>query len=95
MQRFVVDDQDHPQMMETCAERQRFSGLMHDDGHMLCTKFVQNDAEEEEGDKEEKVFQFRHHSKKLAISLGLINTAPSTPLQIIKNMWVCEDCDNC
>ncbi len=94
VQRFVVDDQDHPQMIEICAEWQRLSGLMHDDGHMPCTKFVQNDVEEEEEDKEEKLFHFRHHSKKLAIALGLINTAPSTPLQIIKNMWVCEDCHN-
>ncbi|KAH9568686.1 hypothetical protein CY35_03G089500 [Sphagnum magellanicum] len=93
VQRFVVDDQDHPQMIEIFAERQRLSGLMHDDGHMPCTKFVQDDVEEEE-DKEEKVFHFHHHSKKLAIALGLINTAPSTPLQIIKNMRVCEDCHN-
>ncbi len=93
MQRFVVDDQDHHQMIEICAEWQRLSGLMHDEGHMPCTKFVQNNVEEEE-DKGEKVFHFCHHSKKLAIAFGLINTAPSTPLQIIKNMRVCEDCHN-
>ncbi len=27
---FVVDDQDHPQMVEICAELKSLSGLMHD-----------------------------------------------------------------
>jgi hypothetical protein len=30
--RFVVDDQDHHQMIEICAELKRFSGLM-----MMCS----------------------------------------------------------
>ncbi len=72
---FVVDDQDHPQMIEIHAELQRLSGLMHDAGHVTCTKFVLHDVEEEE-----KVFHLCHHSEKLAIAFGLINTAPSTPL---------------
>jgi pentatricopeptide repeat protein len=71
---FVVDDQDHPQMIEIHAELQRLSGLMHDAGHVTCPKFVLHDVEEE------KLFHLCHHSEKLAIAFGLINTAPSTPL---------------
>jgi hypothetical protein len=84
---FVVDDQDQPQMIEIHAELQRLSGLMHDAGYMPCTKFVLHDVEEEE-----KVFHLCHHSEKLAIAFGLINTAPGTPLQIRKKLRVCEDC---
>jgi pentatricopeptide repeat protein len=84
---FIAGDQDHPQMIEIHAELQRLSGLMHDVGYMPDTKFVLHNEEEEE-----KVFQLCHHSVKLAIALGLINTAPGTPLRIIKNLWVCEDC---
>ncbi|KAK9058209.1 hypothetical protein SSX86_023049 [Deinandra increscens subsp. villosa] len=32
------------------------------------------------------------HSERLAIAFGLLNTKPGTPLQIMKNLRVCEDC---
>jgi hypothetical protein len=35
-------------------------------------------------EEEELVFKLYHHSDKLAIALGLINTAPPSPLQIKK-----------
>jgi hypothetical protein len=60
---FIVDDQDHPQRIE------RLSGLMHDVGYVSCMKLVLHDVEEEE-----KVFHLYHHSAKLAIAFGLINT---------------------
>jgi len=56
---------------------------MHDVGYVPDTKFVLHNEEEEE-----KVFQLCHHSVKLAIALGLINTAPGTPFRIIKNLRV-------
>ncbi|KAH9530771.1 hypothetical protein CY35_19G002200 [Sphagnum magellanicum] len=84
---FIAGDQDHPQMMEIHTELHRLSGLMHDVGYVPDTKFVLHNEEEEE-----KVFQLCHHSVKLAIALGLINTAPGTPLRIIKNLRICEDC---
>jgi len=73
--RFVVDDQDHPQIIEIHAELLRLSALMHDAGYMPCTEFVLDDVEEEE-----KVFSLCHHCEKLALALGLINTPPGTPL---------------
>jgi hypothetical protein len=66
---FIVDDQDHPQMIEIHAELQRLSGLMHDVGYAPCMKLVLHDAEEEQ-----KVFHLYHHSEKLTIAFGLINT---------------------
>ncbi|CAM6002728.1 unnamed protein product, partial [Sphagnum balticum] len=45
---FVVQDQDHPQMIEIHAELQRLSGLMHNAGYVPCTELVLDDVEEEE-----------------------------------------------
>jgi hypothetical protein len=74
-------------MIEICAELNRLSWLMCGVGYVPYTKLVLHDVEEEE-----KVFHLCHHSEKLAITFGIIKTAPGTPLGIIKNMWVCEDC---
>ncbi len=74
--KFVVEDQDHPQMMEIHAKLQRLSWLMHDAGYVPCTEFVLDDVEEE------KVFHLCNHNKKLVIAFGLINTAPGTCLRI-------------
>jgi len=59
---------------------------MHDAGYVLYIKFVLHDVEEE------KLFHMCDHIEKLAIALGLINTTPGTPLQIVNNLHVCEDC---
>jgi short-subunit dehydrogenase len=72
---FMVDNQDHPQMIEIHAELKRLSGLMHNAGYVPYTKFELHDVEEEEN-----VFHLCYHSEKLAIAFGLINTAPGTPL---------------
>ncbi|CAK9278386.1 unnamed protein product [Sphagnum jensenii] len=69
---FVVDNQEHPVMIEIHAELQDCQGL--------CMM------------QEEKAFHLCHHSEKLAIAFGLINTAPGSPLRIRKNLQVCEDC---
>jgi len=84
----VVNDQDHPQMIDICAKLQRLPHqqpcLMR--GYVLYTKFVLRDVEEEEN-----VFHLHHRNEKIAIALGLINIAPGTPLRIRKNLWFCED----
>jgi hypothetical protein len=75
---FVVEDQDHPQMVEIHAELKRLSGLMNDTGYVPDTKYVLHDMEEEE-----KALHLFHHSEKLAIAFGLMSMAPGTPLRII------------
>jgi hypothetical protein len=84
---FVVDDQDHPQMIEICAELKRLSGLMYDVEYVpyilnLCYMTWK---------KKKKVFHLCYHRKKLAVEFELINTAPGTQLQIIKDQRVCKD----
>ncbi|KAH9573419.1 hypothetical protein CY35_02G208400 [Sphagnum magellanicum] len=56
-------------------------------GYVPNTKSVLHDVEEEE-----KVIHLCHHSEKLAIAFGLMSTDPGTPLRIVKNLRVCEDC---
>ncbi len=45
---FVADDQDHPEMIEIQAERQRLSTLMHDVRYVHSMNFFLHDVEEEE-----------------------------------------------
>jgi hypothetical protein len=56
-------------------------------GYVPCKKNILHDVEEEE-----QFFHLGHHSEKLAITFGLINTVAGIPLQIRKNLQVCEDC---
>ncbi|KAF8408233.1 hypothetical protein HHK36_007378 [Tetracentron sinense] len=41
---------------------------------------------------EEKAFQLRHHSEKIAVAFGLIKTSQGTEIRIVKNLRSCEDC---
>ncbi len=84
---FVINDQNHPQIIEIRAELKRLLRLMHDAGYVPDTKFVLHDVEEEE-----KMFHLCHHSEKRAIAYGLISPDPGTPLRITKNLWVCGHC---
>ncbi|KAL4035764.1 hypothetical protein IC575_004471 [Cucumis melo] len=43
-------------------------------------------------DEEEKESALSYHSEKLAMAFGLISTAPGTPIRIIKNLRICDDC---
>ncbi len=84
---FVVDDEDHPQMIEIHAELKRLFSQMKAAGYVPDTKFALHDVEDEE-----KVFHLHHHSEKLTIAFGLICTPPGTTPYLLKNLWVCGDC---
>ncbi|CAM6036345.1 unnamed protein product [Sphagnum compactum] len=84
---FVLNDQDHPNMIDVHAELKRLSQQMHEAGYVPDTSFGLHDMEEEE-----KASHLCHHSEKLAIAFGLINTPPGTPLRIFKNLHICGDC---
>eukprot|EP01018_Ginkgo_biloba_P012108 Gb_38817 [translate_table: standard] len=84
---FLVGDRSHPQTQKIYAELERLSRQMKVAGYVPTTSFVLNDVEEEQ--KEQILC---HHSEKLAIAFGLINTSPGTPIRVIKNLRVCCDC---
>jgi hypothetical protein len=62
VQKCVLDNQDHPQMMEIHAKLKRLSGLMHDAEYVPYTKFVLHDVEDDE-----KLFHLSQHSVKMVI----------------------------
>ena len=43
-------------------------------------------------DEEGKVEHLCWHSEKLAIAFGLLTSAPSEPITVLKNLRVCGDC---
>ncbi|KAM0064844.1 putative tetratricopeptide-like helical domain superfamily, DYW domain-containing protein [Helianthus debilis subsp. tardiflorus] len=84
---FVAGDESHPQ---TEAIQERWEKLLEEmrlRGYVPNTSVVVLDIEESE-----KVKFVLRHSEKLAAVFGLINTAKGTPIRIMKNLRVCEDC---
>ncbi|KAI3934208.1 hypothetical protein MKW92_006535 [Papaver armeniacum] len=85
---FVAGDKSHLRtkeiymMMEEMRRRIRLAG-----GYLSGTGDVLFDIEEEE-----KESSLNFHSEKLAIALGLISTSPGSPIRIVKNLRVCNDC---
>eukprot|EP01018_Ginkgo_biloba_P019198 Gb_26689 [translate_table: standard] len=84
---FFVGDRSHAQSEKIYATLEALANLMKEAGHMPNTSFVLQDVEEEV-----KEHMLSSHSEKLAISFGLINTRPRTPIRITKNLRVCGDC---
>eukprot|EP01018_Ginkgo_biloba_P031744 Gb_11663 [translate_table: standard] len=84
---FLVGDRSHPQTQEIYEKLEILSGQMKEAGYVPDTRFVLNDVEEEQ--KEHTLY---HHSEKLAIAFGLINTTPTKPIRIVKNLRICVDC---
>eukprot|EP01018_Ginkgo_biloba_P026876 Gb_29534 [translate_table: standard] len=84
---FVVGDRSHPQTNEIYAKLDILTIQMKEVGYVPNTIFVPHDLKEEE-----KECLLRHHSEKLAIAFGLINTPSGTPIRIFKNLRVCGDC---
>ncbi|KAL5549410.1 hypothetical protein UlMin_004641 [Ulmus minor] len=84
---FVAGDETHPQATEIFKKWGELLEKMKLKGYVPNTSVVTLDIEEDEKEK----FLYRH-SEKLALVFGLMNTAPGTPIRIMKNLRVCEDC---
>eukprot|EP01018_Ginkgo_biloba_P002730 Gb_33133 [translate_table: standard] len=84
---FIGGDMSHPLMQSICERLERLSSQMKAAGYAPDTRYVLNDVEEEQ--KEQILC---HHSEKLAIAFGLINTPPGKIIRVIKNLRVCGDC---
>ncbi|KAB2609624.1 pentatricopeptide repeat-containing protein [Pyrus ussuriensis x Pyrus communis] len=84
---FVAGDETHPQDQEIVQMWEKLVEKMKLKGYVPNTSVVLLDIEE--GQKEKFLYR---HSEKLALVFGLINTLPGTPIRILKNLRVCEDC---
>ncbi|TXG58091.1 hypothetical protein EZV62_015920 [Acer yangbiense] len=85
--RFTMGDKLHPEiekierMWEEILRKIRLAGYSGNTADALF------DIDEEE--KENALYR---HSEKLAIAFGIMKTKAGTPIRIVKNLRVCEDC---
>lgn len=85
--KFVNGDQSHAKWHEIYAKLDEIKFKLKAYGHVAKTNIVLHDIGEE--DKENALC---YHSEKLAVAFGLISTSEGTPIQVIKNLRICEDC---
>ncbi|EXC24155.1 hypothetical protein L484_015170 [Morus notabilis] len=84
---FVVEDESHPRAKEIHSMLEEISHQLSLAGYRPDTTQVLLKI-----DEEEKQTILHYHSEKIAIAFGLISTGPETPLRIVKNLRICEDC---
>ncbi|WJX82856.1 hypothetical protein P8452_65568 [Trifolium repens] len=86
---FIVGDRSHPQDKEIYSYLDSLIGRLKEIGYSLDVKLVMQDVEEEQ-----REVLISHHSEKLALVFGIINTSKRTPIRIMKNLRICTDCHN-
>ncbi|GMH06632.1 hypothetical protein Nepgr_008472 [Nepenthes gracilis] len=84
---FGAEDALHPRRDEIYAVMVKVWEEIKKMGFVPDTSSVLHDVDEE---VKEQILS--HHSEKLAIAFGLINTRENTTLRIMKNLRVCNDC---
>ncbi|KAE8699539.1 Pentatricopeptide repeat-containing protein [Hibiscus syriacus] len=85
---FLVEDESHPSAQEIHSMLREIAEQMRSVGYKPDTSRVLLNID----DEEEKESTLHYHSERIALAFGLINTSPGTPLRIVKNLRVCEDC---
>lgn len=84
---FGVGDTTHPQSKEIYEMLKGLSRKLELAGYVPDTNLVLHDVQEED-----KVENLLTHSEKLAIVFGLIAIPEGSPIRIMKNLRVCDDC---
>ncbi|XP_022719113.1 pentatricopeptide repeat-containing protein At3g12770-like [Durio zibethinus] len=84
---FITGDKSHPQIGKINDMVSEMGKKLEEAGYMADTSAVLQNI-----DEEEKETAFNYHSEKLAMAFGLISSAPGTPIRIVKNLRVCNDC---
>ncbi|KAG6416835.1 hypothetical protein SASPL_124276 [Salvia splendens] len=84
---FYSGNQSHPQYEKILEELGKINAKIKGLGYTPDTSFVLQDVE-----VDEKENILAHHSERLAIIFGILNTPPKTCIRIYKNLRVCGDC---
>ncbi|KAK9139144.1 hypothetical protein Scep_008825 [Stephania cephalantha] len=84
---FLAGDTAHPLMEDIDRMLDEIAVRLKMHGYAPATNEVSLDIDEEE--KETSLYR---HSEKLAIAFGIISIKPPTPIRIMKNLRICEDC---
>ncbi|CAA7410267.1 unnamed protein product [Spirodela intermedia] len=84
---FEAGDGRHREAEKIYLKLEEIEERLREEGHRPRISEVLLDV-----DEEEKAFQLRHHSEKLAVAFGLISSGPGEKIVIFKNLRSCEDC---
>lgn len=84
---FVAGDKSHPQSDKIYQMLAEMTHRLKHAGYEPLTASVLQDFSDQV-----KETVLAHHSERLAIAFGLLNTAPGFPIRIVKNLRVCDDC---
>ncbi|KAG9441459.1 hypothetical protein H6P81_017313 [Aristolochia fimbriata] len=84
---FISSDRTHPQSEQIEEKLEEMQKKLIEAGYVANTSAVLLNI-----DEEEKETALSLHSEKLAMAFGLISTAANTPIRIMKNLRVCDDC---
>ncbi|XP_018498716.2 pentatricopeptide repeat-containing protein At3g62890-like [Pyrus x bretschneideri] len=84
---FLAGDKKHPRIKEIDAMLDEIAKRLKKEGYAPDTNEVSFDI-----DDEEKETALSRHSEKLAIAFGLIAISPPSPIRIMKNLRICNDC---
>ncbi|KAL5580379.1 hypothetical protein UlMin_012821 [Ulmus minor] len=84
---FLAGDKTHPLTNEIEEKLEEMAKKMKIEGYKPETNEVSLDI-----DDEEKETALLRHSEKLAIAFGLLAISPPTPIRIMKNLRICNDC---
>ncbi|KAL9666773.1 hypothetical protein QQ045_001113 [Rhodiola kirilowii] len=85
--KFLVDDDMHFKakeislMLEEVSCNLKLAGYRSDTSNVLLQL-----------DEEERKSSIHYHSEKIAVAFGIISTSSQTPLRIVKNLRICNDC---
>lgn len=85
---FVVGDKSHYQSNDIYSKLDEMRGKLECSGHIPDTTQVLLCIE---GQKDKEA-ELESHSERLAIAFGLINVGSGSPIRIVKNLRVCNDC---
>ncbi|WOL08391.1 pentatricopeptide repeat-containing protein [Canna indica] len=84
---FSMGCRSNPRQREIDQLLKELFGRMRESGYLPDTSTVFHDMEEEE-----KETTLAHHSEKLAIAFAILSFPAGVPIQIMKNLRVCNDC---
>lgn len=84
---FLIGDREHPDHEKIYKYLEKLTMKLQDFGYISNKTSVLHDINEEE-----KEMALRVHSEKLAVAFGIMNSAPGTTIQVVKNLRVCGDC---
>lgn len=84
---FSMGDKSHPETREIYRYLDDLMRRISEAGYVPVQESVLHELEEEE-----REYALRYHSEKLAIAFGLLKAKDGSPIRIVKNLRMCEDC---